>query len=120
MGALAAPRVSGETQPGRFGYRERRNWTPCFHPCAAVAMAGKNGRKARTCSKRSVRTVFRKASQAQTMFFRPQYQYLVDRRPFPQVQAAGTKRRIPRSMLAGKQPTCNTSADKRGGIAQLL
>src|ERR1700737_1243543 len=29
-------------------------------PCAA--MASKDGRKARTCSKRSVRTVFRKAS----------------------------------------------------------
>ena len=32
-------------------------------PCAAVAVASKDGPKARTCSKRLVRTVFRKASQ---------------------------------------------------------
>ena len=32
-------------------------------PCAPIAIASKDGRKARTCSKRSVRTVFRKASQ---------------------------------------------------------
>jgi hypothetical protein len=59
---FAAPQASGEaTRALRTPSASQADTLP--QPCAAVAMASKDGRKARTCSKRSVRTVFRNPSQ---------------------------------------------------------